>query len=254
MQNFIFIDLDDTLFQTLRKCGNHAPDSNGIELKPRAFLKDGSPISYSTPKQERLWQWFSGSGRIIPVTARNFDAFSRVDLPFTEEVILNHGAVILDKNRNIDQEWHDYMVDVSLSYQADLLSLWEDVQSQASHDPFLKPRLIEDFGVTWYGVIKHADANEAVLRDLLNSVISNHESVKSGRLYCHSNGNNLAILPAVIEKAHAVRFLIDRYAGQHASIFTVGMGDSKTDMPFMALCDYAVIPKNTQLGLHINGI
>jgi hydroxymethylpyrimidine pyrophosphatase-like HAD family hydrolase len=254
MQNFIFIDLDDTLFQTLRKCHQDGPDALGIELKPRAFLKDGSPISYSTPKQERLWQWFSGSGRIVPVTARDSDAFSRVDLNFTEEAILNHGAVILDKNRNIDPEWHAIMVEATSQYQADLQALWDEVNVQATQDPDIRPRMVEDFGVAWYGVIKHAQADETALAELQKSLINNHEAVKSGRLYCHSNGNNLAVLPSVIGKAHAVRFLMARYRQEHPAIFTVGMGDSTTDKPFMALCDYAVIPKNTQLGLHFNGI
>ena len=253
MQSFIFLDLDDTLFQTLRKCGQYDSGANGFELQPRAYLKNGSPISYATPKQERLWQWFSRSGRIIPVTARNFDAFSRVDLPFTEEVILNHGAVILDKNRHIDQEWQEHMADILPPYQPDLLDLWEQLQYQTRNDPALNPRIIKDFGITLYGVVKHSDANEEVLSTLLNSVIKNHHSVLSGRLYCHFNGNNLAIIPDPIRKATAVRFLMDRYAKLFESIFTVGIGDSKTDIPFMSLCDYAVIPRNTQIGAFFHG-
>ncbi|MBF6650069.1 hydrolase [Methylobacter sp. BlB1] len=245
MQSFIFIDLDDTLFQTLRKCGPLA-DRDG--LQPRAYLKDGSPLSYATPKQAWLWQWLSGAGRMIPVTARDFDAFSRVDLPFTEEAVLNHGAVILDKNRRIDPEWQGYMADVLPGYHRDLFDLWEQVHCHARRDPALNPRLIKDFGVTWYGVIKHAAADEVALDRLLSAVIRPHESVLSGRLYYHLNGNNLAVLPDVVGKARAVGFLKARYADLHGPIVTIGMGDSKTDLPFMSLCDYAMIPNGTQLG------
>ncbi|MGR8981772.1 MAG: HAD family hydrolase [Gammaproteobacteria bacterium] len=248
MQSLIFADLDDTLFQTLRKCQGFNTENNGSMLKPRAYLKDGSMISYATPKQDRLWQWLAGAGRIIPVTARNHDAFSRVDLPFKDEVVLNHGAVILDKNRKPDQRWQSYMADVLPSYHDELWDLWEQVQSHACNEPKFKPRLIEDFGRTWYGLIKHADADEKALQSLLQSTIGKHEAVLSGRLYWHFNGNNLAIIPEVIGKKKAVRFLMDRYAESYESIFTVGIGDSKTDVPFLSLCDYAIIPRNTQLG------
>ncbi|MDP3531149.1 MAG: hydrolase [Methylicorpusculum sp.] len=251
MHNLIFADLDDTLFQTLRKCGNLSSDGTGAigtTLQPRAYLKDGSTISYATPKQQRLWQWLSESGQIIPVTARNFDAFSRVDLPFKNEVVLNHGAVILDKEHKLDLEWHAYMADVLPTYHDELLDLWEQLEGLTGNGSGLRARLIEDFGRTWYGVIKHADADENALQALLCSTIKKHESVASGRLYCHSNGNNLAVIPEVIGKANAVNFLRSRYAELFESIFTIGIGDSITDASFMALCDYAIIPKNTQLG------
>ncbi|MGZ8946758.1 MAG: hydrolase, partial [Methylococcaceae bacterium] len=99
MQSYIFLDLDDTLFQTLRKCALGADDPN---LQVRAFLPDGTPNSFATHKQQWLWHWLAKGFRIVPVTGRDVHAFERVTLPFQEEVILNHGAVILDKQRNID--------------------------------------------------------------------------------------------------------------------------------------------------------
>lgn len=244
MQSLVFTDLDDTLFQTLRKCG----DQTSANLEPRAYLKDGSIISYATPKQNWLWQWINHQSRIIPVTARNFDAFSRVNLTFQAEAILNHGAVILDHNRQLNQEWHQYMTDILPPYTEELADLWHAVEAYAQFDPALKPRLIEDFGVVWYGVIKHSGADESALEKLKIAVVLAHESVMNGHLYCHFNGNNLAILPKVIGKAHAVNFLIEYYRKHFDQFTTIGLGDSKTDLPFMALCDYAMVPQNSQLG------
>jgi hydroxymethylpyrimidine pyrophosphatase-like HAD family hydrolase len=248
MQHFIFVDLDDTLFQTLRKCGGAAanPQENG--LTPRAFLKNGAPISYSTRKQDHLWQWLVKAGHVIPVTARNYDAYSRVDLRFPADAVLNHGAVIVNEHHRIDLEWQAQMAQLLPPYHHELIDLWGQVQFHAQKDPALQPRLVEDFGVIWYGVVKHADASEAALRALHDTLIIKHEAVACGRLYCHINGNNLAVLPRVVGKAHAVGFLLERYARRYDALLTVGIGDSKTDSPFMALCDYAMIPGNTQLG------
>lgn len=41
--------------------------------------------------------------------------------------------------------------------------------------------------------------------------------------------------------------LIDCYKQQHPELLIFGAGDSKTDAAFMALCEYALIPGNTQL-------
>jgi predicted mannosyl-3-phosphoglycerate phosphatase (HAD superfamily) len=81
----------------------------------------------------------------------------------------------------------------------------------------------------------------------LYSVIKSHPYIIDGSLYWHLNGNNLAVLPKIINKESAVSYLIDVYRQQHPELLTFGAGDSKTDAPFMALCDYALIPKNTQL-------
>ncbi|MBS3963734.1 MAG: HAD hydrolase family protein [Methylomonas sp.] len=243
MQSLVFTDLDDTLFQTLRKCGDHAL----ADLDPRAYLKDGSIISYATSKQNWLWQWINHQSHVIPVTARSFDALTRVDLPFQAEAILNHGAVILDKNRQINLEWHDYMTNLLPPYAEALADLWHAILAHTHQDSALKPRLIEDFGIDWYGVIKHADGDEAALDNLRQSVVMTHDTVTSGLLYCHFNGNNLAVLPKIIGKAYAVNYLIEYYGKHFDQFTTIGIGDSETDLPFMSLCDYAMVPKNTQL-------
>jgi len=244
MQSYIFLDLDDTLFQTLRKC---APSVDDSALQVRAFLPDGTPNSFATRKQQWLWQWLAKGFRIVPVTARDVHAFHRVNLPFQEEVVLNHGAVILDKQRNIDAVWMDRMLRKLPACHEKLLAVWEAVERYCRlHDGF-KPRLVDDFDITWYGVIKHSDGTEATLKKLLDDIIKPHPHIRDGSLYWHLNGNNLAVLPSIINKESAVSYLMDSYKQQHSEVLTFGAGDSKTDAPFLALCDYALIPKNTQL-------
>jgi len=150
MQNYIFLDLDDTLFQTLRKC-EHGPDDPALEV--RAFLPDGTPNSFATRKQQWLWQWFQKDFKIVPVTARDAGAFARVNLPFREEVVLNHGAVILDKNRQFDPPWMERMRGLLPDYYQKLLAVWEDVQVFAGRHEGYKLRLVRDFDIDWFGVV-----------------------------------------------------------------------------------------------------
>ncbi|WP_239649596.1 hypothetical protein [Methylocucumis oryzae] len=113
--------------------------------------------------------------------------------------------------------------------------------------PDYKPRLVEDYGETWFAVIKHRSGDEAPLRQLLDDCLLNHPALTDGSFYWHLNSNNLAILPDAIRKERAVAFLLARYQQQAGEIFSIGAGDSLTDVPFLALCDYALIPSNTQL-------
>ncbi|CAG1022132.1 hypothetical protein DOJK_01464 [Patescibacteria group bacterium] len=244
MQRYIFLDLDDTLFQTLRKCEFGADDKR---LQVRAYLPDGTPNSFATHKQQWLWDYLSQGFKVVPVTARDVHAFERCNLPFQEEVILNHGAVILNKQRQIDEMWFEHIMQTLPEYQNKLFDLWREIETYSKQHSGYKPRLVNDFDVTWYGYIKHNDGTEATLRTLLDTVIKPHESILDGSLYWHLNGNNLAVLPKIIKKEDAVRHLLERYKREHPDLLTFGAGDSKTDVPFLMLCDYALIPKNTQL-------
>jgi len=244
MQNYIFLDLDDTLFQTLRKCDTDAEDPR---LQALAFLPDGTANSFATHKQQWLWQWLAQGFKIVPVTGRDGHAFKRVNLPFQEEVVLNHGAVILDRQRVIDPVWMDKMLQALPAYHEKLMAIWQEIITYCSLYNGFKPRLVVDFDITWYGVIKHKDGTEATLKTLLDSVIKPHPNILEGSLYWHLNGNNLAVLPKIINKENAVSYLIDGYEQQHQELLTFGAGDSKSDAPFISLCDYALIPRNTQL-------
>ena len=242
MHSYIFLDLDDTLFQTLRKC-----PQNATRLEVRATLADGTPNSYATVQQQWLWDWLGRGFRIVAVTARDVGAFYRVNLPFQEEVVLNHGAVILNAHRDIDTQWQQHILKDLPDYQHKLLTLWQAIEHYCARHEGFKIRLVNDFDTTWYGVLKHGAGTETPLQAVLEAVIKHHPLVLSGCLYWHLNGNNLAILPNSIRKENAVRYLLNRYQQQYPDLITFAAGDSYTDAPFLALCDYAIIPKNTQL-------
>ncbi len=244
MQRYIFLDLDDTLFQTLRKCPT---PKNDPRLQVRAFLPDGSPNSYATHKQQWLWQWLADDFKMVPVTARDSEAFERVTLPFHEEAVLDHGAVILNKKGEVDAFWMAKMLSHLPYHHAQLLAVWTEIAAYTREVQGYKLRLVKDFDVIWYGVIKHAKATESPLQSIIENVLKDHPHMLSGDLYWHLNGNNLAVLPKIINKESAVRYLIAQYQQHDPELLTIGAGDSKTDAAFMTLCDYALIPSRTQL-------
>jgi predicted mannosyl-3-phosphoglycerate phosphatase (HAD superfamily) len=133
------------------------------------------------------------------------------------------------------------------SYLEKLQAVWDRVTDYALRETGYKLRLVEDFGSLWYGVVKHRSGAEAPLKVLLDEVIKEHPYFVDGSLYWHLNGNNLAVLPKIINKETAVGYLLDRYRRRHPELLTFGAGDSRTDAAFISLCDYALIPKNTQL-------
>ena len=103
MRPYVFLDLDDTLFQTRAKC------PPGAELHVAASGPDGRPLSFMTEKQRALFDWLDASAAIIPTTARNLAAFRRVHLPFRHGAILNFGGTVLDAEGQLDESWHQRM-------------------------------------------------------------------------------------------------------------------------------------------------
>lgn len=68
----VFVDLDDTLFQTARKM---------VEGTPRTTATldvHGQPNGYMNPVQHSFVNWLLASADVVPVTARSVEAYSRV--------------------------------------------------------------------------------------------------------------------------------------------------------------------------------
>src|SRR5262249_42901190 len=99
MKIVLFLDLDDTLFQTAPKCPPDEP------VRPLASPRDGLPLSSMTARQRLLLETLARPAVVIPVTARNLDAFRRVDLPFADGAVLDFGGVVLLPDCTPDPAW-----------------------------------------------------------------------------------------------------------------------------------------------------
>ena len=240
MRAIALVDLDDTLFQTLRKC---PPDVPAERLTALGFATDGSPLSYATPRQMQLIEWLSETAWLVPVTARSRDALMRARLPFTA-AICAHGGVIIGEDGKVDAQWHAHAVRQSAAYQADLEALCAWVAGEAQRQvAALRVRVLQEGELGLYVLAKHEEVDETALHDVIDAVAG---EVPAGWTI-HRNGNNAALMPPWLGKAHAVAALLPKLRAAHPDAPVIGIGDSLTDAPYMALCDFAMMPRGSQL-------
>jgi hydroxymethylpyrimidine pyrophosphatase-like HAD family hydrolase len=239
---FLFADLDDTLFQSLEKCD--ASDT----LEAAAFLKDGSAISYTNAAQRAFIAFAQDGMTMIPTTARNLNAFERVGLPFASYAVLDYGGVVLSPDRSQDLQWREHMRNAMHAALPGLEELATLIDAYAERTGFGgRARLIEDFAMPFYLVIKDPQKVAARLEPIEREVVQPWIAEGGREYFIHRNGNNLAILPNALNKAHAVAHVSALLRAEHGDILTFGMGDSRSDARFMAACDYAILPRRTQL-------
>lgn len=242
MKKFLFIDLDDTLFQTPGKC------ADADNLHPAAYLKNGAACSFTTARQRAFFELMHREMTLIPTTARNRDALSRVDLPFSSYSIIDYGGVVLEPDGAVDRFWLDAM---RADMERALPGLREVAQIMdaysASQGMPGRARLIEDYATPFYIVLKDPEKNSERLQQVEEEALAPWMAGAGQDFFIHRNGNNLAVLPKTLNKARAVHYLRARLETEHGDIMTLGMGDSKSDASFMAACDFAIIPSGSQL-------
>ena len=237
MRRYVFLDLDDTLFQIPRKC----PEGEPVE--PISYSIQGQPVSFITDRQRELLRWLSDGAEIIPTTARSIDGYRRVKLFFPGYAICSFGGVVLMPDGSSDLSWLTHIAPLAQKYADDLAVAAREVKEYAYRLGLdVRIGIVSDAGSDFYVSVKH---NEANLSDLkLIADFLRHFTPSNWRI--HLNDNNLALLPPYLGKEYAVSWFIERYINIKESII-IGVGDSVTDADFMALCDYALTPTKSQI-------
>ncbi len=242
MKKILFADLDDTLFQSHRK-SNPAED-----WLPLAYLADGLPISYANPQQQAALQLFLREMTLIPVTARNHDAFQRVHIPFAAEAVLNYGGIVLNVDGTPDESWLTSSRDQARQSEADLHAWVEALSREGDRLQLdLRVRLIADFGIPFYVVAKSTSGNVAAVEAAAEFCVLSRSCGDLPDVFIHANTNNLALIPRWLDKRNAVAYLRQKYVAQHGDVLTFGMGDSLVDLNFIAACDYMIVPSTSQI-------
>jgi len=230
----VLVDLDDTLFQTRRKCPPDVPED---ALRPLGFGRDGGPLGFATPRQTAFLTWLGEAALVVPVTGRSHDALSRVRIDYGAAVCA-HGGVILDEKGAVDPGWAAEIAERAAPHKAKLAAL-----AEAARGTKVAARILAEGGTDLYLLLKDPDGDETLLDPVLERILPR----VPGDWTIHRNGNNAALMPPFLGKAHAVRALLPRLRAFHPDAPVIGIGDSLSDAPFMALCDYAMMPAGSQL-------
>lgn len=242
MSDVIFLaDLDNCIFQTIRKCPADVPHD---QLVPLGYAKDGSPMSYATPRQMGFLEWMLSTGEVIPVTARSLDATRRVRFPYTRAICAS-GGVMLGHDGKPDPEWTAALKKESAPFDENIRELHRRAGIIAEREGAdIRTWIMDEDGVQCCLVLK---SNV----DDVPQVHAIGAELRKGMPWdwtYHTNGNNVAITPPHIGKARAVARLMPKLREEKPGCTIIGIGDSITDGPFMELCDMAMCPPKSQIG------
>lgn len=237
----ILTDLDDTIFSTLKSY----PGIDASTLTQVAASKVGSH-SYMCGRRQAVLDWLGSGATVIPVTARSLDAYQRVQIAFGHGAVLANGALILDAQGEVDQDWFDRVrgcCERAMPAFADALEAMTALQGA---EPLLRANR-HFHGETMIGMtIKSNDPADAVALPLLTEMNGILDRIAArDRIVTHLNGNNLALVPVGVSKRAAVEHLLETRADL-AGRPLIGAGDSTSDLPFMDLCDMMMIPRGSR--------
>lgn len=234
------VDLDDTLFQARRKC---PPGIEDESLTAIGFARNGAPLSFATPSQVRFLGWLAETTHLVPVTARSRDALGRAHVPHVA-AICAHGGLIVGDDGEPDPVWRGRMAAEAAAHIGALTDMAEAIgrKAEKAGEP-ISVRVLSEGDLPLYVIAKHGDADDAALHALVEGAVP---ALPAGWTR-HINGNNVALLPPYLGKQHAVAYLLPRLRARFPDAAVIGIGDSLTDAPFMALCDFAMLPTRSQL-------
>ncbi|MGP8289234.1 hypothetical protein ACT3OH_03055 [Vreelandella zhanjiangensis] len=236
----LLTDLDDTLFASERSLPKAAK-----RVQLAAVDANGGPLSFQTHQQQRLWEVFSQSADvIIPVTGRTSYALERVSIPFSNDyAVVSHGALVTFQGQVLP-EWQarlaPHLENATAAIERAYLELFEAMGS-AFPDLTISLRQLSDLEVPVYLSVKATGELPVSAYEVLNRVASTHG------LTLHANTRNAALRPAYTCKAEACRFLLDTVLQRQPEDTVIALGDSLSDIPFMAHSDMAVIPTHSQV-------
>ncbi|AUZ05718.2 hypothetical protein ADP71_23590 [Vitreoscilla sp. C1] len=242
MHKLLFVDLDDTLFHSHNK---RQPDTHDVAL---AYLQDGSAISYANQKQMTMLKFWQESHVMIPVTARNRNAFERVVIEFKHGAVINYGGIVLQADGSLDEAWSQQSQAHARHSEPILQVLLDYLNSliQTTEYSSLHARIISDVGIAFYVLLKSKTGDLVQVAQVTHMVKQFLAQEGWTEYQVHHNGNNLAIMPPWLNKRHGVRYLLAQWQ-QRGEVVSFGMGDSVIDLGFMNECDYLMVPNPSQI-------
>ena len=233
---FFFSDIDDTLMQTRRKTDFEKSTIVG------AYNKEGDENSfYYEGVKTFVDTLLEANITFIPTTARNLDSYKRTTL-FKEKAIkyaiLNFGGMLLIHNE-IDTIWKE-KIEKEYAKILPMSQLHKTLLAELeAHDLDLVIKIIDGFYISLYNK-HHLDDSHHLksIRSKLELFLQSRED-----FYLYENTNSFAILPKCLNKKFAVEYLIEK----ENPILSMGAGDNISDLDFMNVTSFHVIPNGSSI-------
>jgi len=230
----LFLDLDNTLFQTKRR------NENGITNATKAINPEN--ISYMTKAQESFLNLFleSKNAIVIPTTARDLRQYRNTLISQNEKIntaILYFSAVILENNE-IDKIWQEKIQEQYSNLKISVEKVFEYVESIADKEIF-KLYNVDSY----YVALKNRNKNNPKCKEQNENLLKKLEKFINEQYYIAYEDNNISIVPTFLDKKFAVEYLIEKYK----PALTIGAGDSISDISFLQSCNFMLIPQKSQI-------
>lgn len=236
MKPLFLTDIDDTLITTARKITDFSLD----ECEPASTLEDGSISGYRTPKLKAL-QNMMAMGDVVPVTARSKTVLARCEIQQAPAIVSNGGSIILTDGK-ADPEWRKKILE-KIGDGAEIDGVLQHVATTGGQD--FRNWIVREDDLPIYVVAKSMSSDAKAVRELGEQI----QLPDGWRL--HINGNNLAATPSHISKRAAARYFLEKIRKETPNRLVIGMGDSLSDLGFMAECDFAMYPKSSQINAQL---
>jgi hypothetical protein len=144
---------------------------------------------------------------------------------------------------NPEPRWQEHIQTEAAKHNAELNALFAHVNEAIArlNLPEVESIIISEYGTEIFVYWQHKARRIEELKPVKDVLI---QALPAGWKFSF-NGNFLAAMPPYLGKEKAVRWFLDNIAEPGSLAF--GSGDSLTDLPFMAECDYALIPTGSQI-------
>lgn len=244
---FVFSDIDDSIFCSLKK----APKDKKVIAV--AKNKEGDDAGFATEAQINLVKLFTENGYFIPVTGRNKDTLYLYRSNWDTFQIVSHGAVVLNKDGSPNEDWLAH-INPELSEAEDLLNEFMEKIKKIRMVCLAKgrSRIIKDQQIACYFCSKY-DSLAVIdgIEQEMKFLVATDKRYANWKI--HKNGNNVAFLPPYASKARSTKFVQDAL-GITFDDLTISIGDSLSDLEFMSQCAYKLVPNSSQIDQSLNSL
>ncbi len=235
--NWLITDIDTTLVYTKRSLPESYKGKSTVvfqrdeDINRQLILPNGYQALFNNIASE--------TGKFIAITARNLVEFEKINLPFKWAYkVTNFGALIYDADNNLIKSFATDEVNEELYCFLRLIEQNINVIN-AEISPIIENKKMVQIH------FKHQTKSEANVNYLALKKLIDELNIP---LLINFNKTIVNIFHPACDKSHATRYLLDEIINvQDKNAFTIGAGDSNTDLDFMQLCDYCITPSNSQL-------